>query len=220
MDTAKAPFRRNVRSSSARACLALFPLLALTLIWPHRTRSQTTAPSAAPAALPQRVVYKQVFQHLVFLDYQADLADQHGKNGNALRNYYQTHAALTASESALLKNTAHDAVVSIKALDQQIQASVALFRGQFARGKWPKGQPLPVPPPELQTLQTAKDNVILGHVSTLQSGFGASRFQHLDSFIQANIAQHITLATIPTAGPKTADQGKTLPQLPPIPWMK
>jgi len=156
-----------------------------------------------------------VFQHLVFLDYQADLADQHGRNGNALRNYYQTHATLTPSEAALLKSTAHNAVTSIAAIDHQIAAAVAVFRAQFAGGKWPKSKPLPAPPAELQSLQAAKDNIILGHLSTIQSGFGASRFQHLDSFVQATIAPHITLTTAPTPGTNSTSPGKPLSPLPP-----
>jgi hypothetical protein len=48
------------------------------------------------------VVYGQVFKHVVFLDDQANLADQQGQSGNAMRNYYQTRAGLSATETALL----------------------------------------------------------------------------------------------------------------------
>jgi len=213
------------RRKSYQGYYVLPLLLLVAMIAPHGTRPQAAAPAAQPAAPPPRVVYKQVFQHLVFLDYQANIADQHGQNGNALRNYYQTHATLTAPEAALLKSTAHDAVAALKPIDQQIQTEVTIFRSQFAGGKWPRGKPLPPPPPVLHTLQAAKDKVILDHLATIQNGFGTARFQHLDSFVQAAIAPHITLAAAPAlaaakAGSKTADQGKTLRQLPPVPWLQ
>lgn len=91
---------------------------------------------------------------------------------------------------------------------------------QFAGKKWPHGKPLPSLPPEFHALQLAKDNIILGHLSTIQSGFGAARFQHLDNFVQAAIAPHITLTTARQPAPATADQGKTLRRLPPVAWLK
>jgi hypothetical protein len=156
----------------------------------------------------------------VFLDYQADIADQKGQNGNALRNYYQNHATLTSTEAALLHSTSHDAVTAIVAVNQQIQAEVALFRSQFAGVKLPHGKPLPAPPPQLRTLQATKDNIIMSHLSSIQTGFGTGRFQHLDNFVQSQVAPHITLTTVLKPAAKTADQGKTLPLLPPLPWMK
>ena len=41
--------------------LLLLSLLALFLVWPHRTRSQTTAAGSAPQPLPQRVIYGEAF---------------------------------------------------------------------------------------------------------------------------------------------------------------
>jgi len=116
--------RKSWRHRIGKNGLLLLILFALFLVWPHRTRSQTSTASSATQALPQRVVYGQVFRHVVFLDNQADLADQQGQNGGALRNYYQTKAALTAAETTLLKSTAHSAVASIQTIQQQVQAAV------------------------------------------------------------------------------------------------
>jgi hypothetical protein len=212
----------NLRGSRLKTCLTMLPITVLLLLAvSHRTRSQTAAPTTATPAIPRRVIYKQAFQHLVFLDYQANIADQHGQNGNALRNYYQTHAGLTPTEAALLKSTAHDAVTAVAAVEKQIQAEVALYRAQIPGGKWPKGKPLPPIPPQLHTLQVTKDNVILSHIASLQTGFGATRFQILDTFVQATITPHITLSTTPktASSSTTAGASKTLPQLPPAPWL-
>jgi len=71
-------------------------------------------------------------------------------------------------------------------------------------------------PPELQTWQTAKDNLILNGVAAIQSGYGAARFQNLDTFVQTDIAPHITLNSTPLPVPPA--KGVTLPLLPPIQW--
>jgi hypothetical protein len=222
------PFETETRHnrpprSRFKAYLTLLPILILTLAVSHRTRSQTTAPTAPTTpAIPPRIVYKQVFQHLVFLDYQANVADQHGQNGNLYRNYYQTHASLTPAEATLLKSTAHDAVIAVAAVDKQIQAEVAIYRSQFPGGKRPKGKPWPPLPPQLHTLQVAKDNVIFSHIATLQTGFGASRFQNLDTFVQAEIAPHITLTTAPKASAGSTTTSSSAPpplQAQPAPWL-
>jgi hypothetical protein len=202
--------RRN-----ARAYLVLLLLFVVSLALPHRSRSQTaTTTAAATQALPQQIVYKQVFRTVVFLDTQADLDDQRGGNGTALRNYYQSKAVLTATETALLKSTAHSTVTAISAIDQQIQAAVIAYRGQL-QGRAFNGA-LPPLPPELQSLQTQKDNLVLNAVATIQAAFGSTRFQNLDTFVQTYVVPHITVTSIKAPAPP-AKTGP-LPPMQPVPW--
>lgn len=186
---------------------------------PRHTRSQTAAPSGGTPAIPQRVVYGQVFKHVVFLDVQANLADQKGNNGNLLRNYYQAKGGLTAAEAALLKSTAHSTVAALQAIDQQIQTAVVMYRARFSNRKWdPKN--VPPLPPELQTLQTQKDNLILNGLGALQTGFGATRFQVLDTFVQNDIAPHVSLLTTKSTAPVASPPAKKgpLPPMQPVTW--
>ena len=200
---------------SPRVWLVLLFLVVLAL--PHHTRSQTSASTAttSPQSIPQRIIYHQLFNHVVYLDYQAGVADQQGLNGNALRNYYQVRAGLSAVETTLLKATAHDEITAVEAVDQQIQAEVALYRANFHNGKWPAKTPMPPLPAELHTLQVAKDNIILNHVAALQSGFGTD-FQRFDTYVQSALGPHITVTTIPS--PPTAPPAGTIPPAPPVPW--
>jgi hypothetical protein len=186
----------------------------VALFTPRGTRSQTAAPGSTPQPIPQSVLYGQVFRHVALLDAQADAADQQGRDGTRFRNYYQVHATLSATEAALLKSTSHDAVTAVQALDQQIHAVVVTYRAQFPNGKWPRHKPLPPLPPELKTLQTAKDNIYSSHLASLQTGFGADRFQHLDGFVQTTIAPHVKVTTLNWPAPPSG----TPPALPPITW--
>jgi hypothetical protein len=51
-------------------------------------------------------------------------------------------------------------------------------------------------------------------LAALQSGFGASRFQHLDNYVQTVIAPHVKVSALP-AVPAAAKTGSLLP---PVPW--
>ena len=173
----------------ARNWIVLAALLLLSLVWPHRTHSQQTT---ATQAIPQRVVYRQAFKHVVFLDDQAATLDQQGQDGGDLRNYYQSRGGLTAAETSLLKSTAHNTITALAAVDQQIQTAVAEYRAQLPHNKWKPGAALPPLPAVLQTLQTQKDNLILNAIAAIQCGYGAARFQNLDTFVQNEVTPHIT----------------------------
>ena len=99
------------KPNRAKAGAALLLILLLCLALPHRTRSQSQsqAPPSPSKPLPQRVVYEQLFRHVNFLQQQATAADQQGKNGNALRNFYQTNAGLSTAETAALNQAAQNA---------------------------------------------------------------------------------------------------------------
>jgi hypothetical protein len=168
----------------------------------------------APQALPQRVVYGQVFKYVVLLDVQAGLGDQRGQNGNQLRNYFQTKATLTDAETALLKSTAHSTVSALQDVDQQIHAAVIAYRGQLQNIK--SSTTLPPLPSELHTLQTQKDNLILSGLAAVQTGLGAGRFQNLDAFVQREIAPHITLNRANASAPHP--KNSSLPPMQPVPW--
>jgi hypothetical protein len=210
----------RIRFRDGKKYLVLLLVIVAILVAPRHTRSQTPTPKASTtaSAIPQRVVYEQVFKHVAFLDIQADLLDQRSGQGSGLRNYYQVHAALSNAETTVLKSTAHDAVVAVQAVDQQAHALVVAFRAQFANGRWPRGTPLPQPSPELKTLQIAKNNIVLNHLGALQTAFGSDRFQHFDNFVQTVIAPQITVSTVPKSPVQPPPPGGTYPVLPPVQW--
>jgi hypothetical protein len=176
-----------------------------------------TAGVAAVKPLPQRVVYWQLFRHILFLEHQADLADQRGLDGSQLRNFYQVHANLTAAEATLMKQYAQGTTTAVQAVDVQIQAAVARFRAQFPGGKLPSHSALPPPPPELQTLQDQRDNLVLSNVAGLQSALGAGRFQNFDAYVQTSFAPHISIKLVGQPRPHDGSSRGHLPPFPPLP---
>jgi hypothetical protein len=130
-NTPKSGPRKARKLGVGKNGLLLLLLFALFLIWPHRTRSQTSVAGGVPQSLPQRVIYGEAFKHIVFLDVQADLADQHGEDGSSLRNFYQTRAGLTDEEGALLKSTAQGVVTALQGVDERIRVAITTYRAQF-----------------------------------------------------------------------------------------
>jgi hypothetical protein len=199
----------------SRACLSA-AVVAAVLALPHRTASQTAAsPGAAHRLVSQKAVYTQVFRQVIFLDHQADVADQRGQNGSKFRNYFQAGAGLTPSEAGLLKSTALDALKTLDSLDDQIHTQVVIYRQAFRNGAWPPSTPLPPIPPEARRLQAEKDKVVRDHVASLQSAFGAERFQRFDAYVQAAVAPHISSTPVKIPAPT---DGRYLPPLEPVPW--
>jgi hypothetical protein len=90
-----------------------------------------------------------------------------------------------------------------------------VYRASFHNRQWPAKTPLPPLPPELHTLQVTKDNIILNHLASLQSGFGPD-FQRFDAYVQSALGPHITVTTIPP--PATAAPGGNTPPAPTVPW--
>lgn len=172
--------------------------------------SQTTAKTTP---IPTRIIYWQMFKHVNFLEQQADIVTQSGKDGSQLRNFYQNHAQLTATETALLKQTASSTAAAIQAIDQQIHAIALKYRAQNAGITPSTKKKLPPPPPELKTLQTQRDNAVLSQVVALQAGLGPTRSQQFDAYVQTCFGPHILVATPKLRGSTAA--GRVAP-VPPV----
>ena len=104
--------------------------------------------------------------------------------------------------------------MAVNAVDQKIQTVVAIYRQQFHGRPWPANKPLPPAPPEMRTLQTDKDNIILSRVARLHLGFGAARFQRFDAYVQATFGPHITMSKPKIPARPTGN----LPPFLPVPW--
>jgi len=192
---------------------------AYILIWviffaSFNAQSQTVpqASGSTTSPLPPRVVYAQLFRHILFLDKQADLADQRGLSGDALRSFYQTQSNLTLAEATALKTIAANTVAAAKGFDDQATAIIQQIRAQFPGGKLPSKNALPPPPAQLQVLQDAKDKLILDQVAALQAAFGPDRFKQFDTFVQREFTPHLTVTPV---GP--APSGTPNRQIAPFP---
>jgi hypothetical protein len=191
--------RADGRALRQIACAGLFvlPLLAIVLLAPHRGLTQS-APAPVPTKpLPSRILYRQLFKHVLFLENQADYADQHGRNGNALRSYYQQRGKLTPAEAAALKRIAKQAEDDIKKIDGKIKAEIIQYRSVVPAAK-PHSKSTVPPPPDLIPLQREKDSAVLAQAAALQAVLGKQKFQDFDAFARRELTPHVKVTNTPT----------------------
>jgi hypothetical protein len=186
-----------VRRRRLPAAVAVaFVTALLLLIVPRHVSTQTAASQTPTTPLPSRILYRQLFKHVLFLDKQADYADQHGRDGNSLRNYYQRRANLTPSEAAALKQIAKKTDDDVRKIDDQIKAEIIRYRALLPAGKGSKST-RPVPP-DLSPLQRQKDRAVLAQAAALQALLGDQRFQDFDAFARRELTPHIKVTNTQT----------------------
>jgi hypothetical protein len=94
-----------------------------------------------------------MFKHVIFLDHQADLADQSGKDGGPLRNFYQIRANLSPAEAAALKKIARDTESLSAPSTPRFTPKWSTSGRSFLAGVCPRGPPCPRHRPNSRTFR-------------------------------------------------------------------
>jgi len=197
---------RNMNTQSVTPLLFVLAVLG----WAQSpTPTGGTVFSVRPA--PTSTVYAQLFRHVLFLERQANLADQQGQNGQALRDFYQNRAHLTSAEAAALKQIASDTQTAMDAVNQQIHDMVQQFRASVPGGVLTSKDAMPAPPPALQGLQDKKNAIASTQLAALQTALGVDRFQKLDNYVQKEFAPHVFVSKVQRPSPGVPN--KQLPSL-------
>lgn len=205
-----AVYRANVRVDAARLSedassrrISVIRFLALALIsastafaqtLPPPTPAQPTQAQASPVPTP--VLYRFFFRRLATLDATATNLDSQGKNGNDLRNYYQTLLGLTAAETALLKQNGATCVTAVQQLDQQAQAIIQEARAALPGGALTSASALPPPDPRLEQLTQQRDAVTNSQIQNLQATLAAATFSRIDNYVKTQLASQVSDAPI------------------------
>jgi len=142
-------------------------------------------------SLPLHVVYGQFFEHVEFLDAQADIKDSQGLPGQELRGYYRTMTGLSASDMATVKSIAAMTNAAVRSLDEEAMEIIAEARARYPGGLLPNRDALTKPPAKLAQLQQERDRMIEINVQTLRHALGEEAFQQLDGYVQSKFAPQI-----------------------------
>ena len=172
--------------------------------------SQSTVPPTPP--LPAQVgsastptLYRFFFRHLATLDAQAKDLDSKGRNGNDLRNYYQTILDLTAAEAAFVKQNAATCMTAVQGLDRQAQTITHQIWALYPTGGIPSPTALPPPDPRLPLLTQQREDITNAQIRSLQADLSAKTFQKLDTYIKTQFARQVTSVPVvlhqPAGGP-------------------
>lgn len=138
-------------------------------------------------AIPQHVVYHQVFHHIVMLQQQAEEKERQGQDASSIRALYKRNAKLNDDQAKALDEIASATDREVSELDAQAKTIIDAYRAQTPGGKLAEGGKPPEPPAELEALQKKREAAILKGVNRLHAAFGNGEFQRFDQFVQRNI---------------------------------
>ncbi len=155
---------------------------------------------------PLARLYWHFLDYQRFLDKSADDQEKKGKNGAELREKLQRKLGFSTYQFTIVRDAAQKLDRDLKKKDAQAMVIIAAFRK-----KYPPDQPLkgllPPPPPELETLQQERDNLIEQAVVDLKAQLGPEATRKLDSFLQNEFAPSVTTHSVSApASPQAAGQ--------------
>lgn len=156
------------------------------------TQADRETKGQPPASqVPQYIIYRQLFRHVVTLRQKADEEQRQGRDGAALRSLYKRNAKLNDAEAAILEQVAEEGDRRVAEFDEQAKRIIAEARAKHPRGELQRGETLPPPPAELGALQEQRNLAVLQARERLRASFGEEAFDRFDKFVQRDIAPKI-----------------------------
>ncbi|HEV2798921.1 MAG TPA: hypothetical protein VGW12_00395 [Pyrinomonadaceae bacterium] len=158
------------------------------------TAQQANADQKAQAPsgqVPQYIVYRQLFRHVVILKKKAEEEERNGRDGGLLRSLYKRNAKLNDAEARTLEQIAEESDRQVSEFDERAKKIIAEARAQHPGGELNPGETLPPPPAELRDLQEQRNTAVLQARDRLRTIFGEEAFERFDKFVQRDVAPKI-----------------------------
>jgi hypothetical protein len=131
-----------------------------------------------PSFLTDHLIFLFLFKHVTVTEAHANELLAEGKDDSPERHRFMNAAHLTSQEEALLKSTAADSVSAVAAFDANAASVVSSLKAQY-----PSLSTLPTAGlQQLQNLDSQRQQIVLNHMASLQSGMAPGRFQMFYSF--------------------------------------
>jgi len=154
-------------------------------------QSKQTSQQQPNQNIRQQDIYEQMFRHYATLQSRAQAAEREGKDGSALRTFYQREAKLTGQQASQLDAVASDCINELERLDARAKQVVDEARARTPGGQLKKGEMPPAPPAELSDLQQQREMKVLQAREQLHTGFGDAEFARFDGFVQRTVAANM-----------------------------
>jgi hypothetical protein len=149
---------------------------------------QGNAPQVEP--VPQAVIYRHLFHHIVMLNQEAQQEELQGNDGSAIRTLYQRLAQLSDEQAHTLDKIATNCDLQVESINTDAKRLIYQYREQSANTNRSQSQPQMAS--ELTALQGQHDAVILQSRDSLHSALGDTEFQRFDQFVQSVITPQFT----------------------------
>jgi hypothetical protein len=145
----------------------------------------------SPSAIPDHVVYWELFHRVAAYAHKADAAQRQGKDRSNLKQLVRRRAGLDEEHGQMLEQIALQCEHAVLATDAKARAIIDRFHVEHPYRLVNKNSPPPSPPSELRTLSRQRVDAILLGRDRLHSALGDEAFAKFDRDQQAH-AQRTT----------------------------
>ena len=150
-------------------------------------KRQSQAQSRAQAQIPEHVMYRHLFHHVLALKKKAEDLEKDQKDATQFRTHFKRQAQLNDDEARVLDLVAAQYDEQEKVLDARAKPIIDGYKAQYPGGQVPHGQK-PVPPPvELRGLSQERDALALRGRDQLRAALGYD-FERFDKFVKTRVA--------------------------------
>jgi hypothetical protein len=108
-----------------------------------------------------------------------------------LRNHVKKEARLKDEQARAVDRIALETEQEIAHTDKQATKIINAIRVRYPKGRLNDGESLPLPPPELHTLNEQRKNIILQARERLRAALGEAEFKRFDDFTKEKTARKI-----------------------------
>jgi hypothetical protein len=143
--------------------------------------------------IPDEVVYKHLFSHVLALKEKAEKAEKEGKDATQFRTHFKRKAKLSDEEVQTLNRVAEEWQQEMAPIDARAKAVIQIYKAQFPGGQLPHGQTPPPPPPELRTLSEQRDAAVLRARDRLKTAFGETEFNRFHGYVRDRVTPNVQL---------------------------
>jgi|SRR5882724_905491 len=150
----------------------------------------TKRPSRAQspqAQVPEHVIYRHLFHHVVALKKKAEELENDGKDTAQIRTHFKRQAQLNDQQVQALDLVAAQYDEQEKVLDARAKPIIDAYKAQYPGGQVPHGQKPTPPPVELRGLSLERDALALRGRDQLSAALG-SDFARFDKFVKTRVA--------------------------------
>lgn len=164
---------------------------ALASAWRPHPSAQTSQRQAAD--VPDQVMYKHLFHHVMALKRKAEDVEKEGKDATQFKTHFIRKATLTPEQSRALEEVASELEQEEQMIAARAKPLIAAYKAQYPNGQVPHGQTPAPPPPELRKLSEEHDASVLRARDRLRLRLGDAEFARFNNFVKTKIAPNVQM---------------------------
>jgi len=155
-------------------------------------KSSAASPKQA-AKVPEHVMYKHLFHHVMALKKRTEDTEKEGKDASQFKTHFIRKANLSPEQSRILEEVAGEFDQEEQLIAAKAKPLVEAYKAQYPNGQVPHGQTPARPPEELRKLSEERDAAVLRARDSLHVRLGDEEFKRFDNFVKTHIAPNIEI---------------------------